>query len=80
VPLSSAALVPALTRLDERVRATLDPREGQTAPDVVKRLYPVSTRSRGATVGQEREVVEILHGLAHTGHATVRDGLWRAAR
>lgn len=80
MPLSSAALVPALTRLDERVRATLDPREGQTDQDVVKRLYPVSTRSRGATVDQEREVVEVLHGLARTGRATVSDGLWRAAR
>lgn len=74
MPTSSAQLVPALTALDERVLRALDP-PAATA-DVVRRLYPVSTRSAGASPEQAQEVLEVLRGLQCVGRARERAGLW----
>jgi hypothetical protein len=73
---STAALVPALTRIDQRVLAVLDD-HGREVRAIVRELYPVTTRSAGATPEQRREVVEILRGLECVGRAHERDGLWR---
>lgn len=73
---STASLVPALTRLDERVLAVLTP-DGRAVAAVVRDLYPVTLRSSGATPAQHREVVEVLHGLECIGRAHQHDGLWR---
>jgi hypothetical protein len=82
--LSVATLVPALTPLDERILAALSPlrrprRHAGPAStrEVVRRLYPVSVRSSGATEDQAREVAEVLRGLERIERVHTRDGKWR---
>lgn len=74
---STAALVAALTRLDERVLdAVARCSPPATTARVVRELYPVSTRSAGATPDQAREVAEILRGLERAECIHEIDGVW----
>ena len=73
---STAALVPGLTALDERVLRALEDVAPAPAERVVRQLYPVTRRSAGASPAMAREAVEVLHGLERVGRAHERDGRW----
>jgi len=73
---STAALVAALTRLDERVLdAVTRCVPPKTTERVVQEVYPVSARSVGATADQAREVAEVLRGLERA-ELVHFDGVW----
>jgi hypothetical protein len=74
--MSVAKLVAALTRLDDRVLDAVQRCAPAPTDLVVRTLYPVSTRSRGATAEQAREVLEILHGLERAECVHEVDGVW----
>lgn len=74
---STAALVAALTRLDDRVLAAVARAQSpKTTARVVRELYPVSTRSAGATPAQAREVAEVLRGLERAECVHELDDVW----
>lgn len=75
--MSVAKLVAALTPLDERVLEAVAYASPASTDAVVRALYPVSTRSAGATPDQAREVLEVLRGLERAECVRERAGEWR---